>query len=307
MPIAIGVDIGGSHISCAAVELTTSEIIEQTYCQQSVNSKAEKQVILQCWADCINKTLSLLEDKAPVGIGFAMPGPFRYKEGIAMFEVNDKFESLYGISVVAELPKYLHDKNLQLRFFNDASSFGIGSMLTGGFDTKSKVLALTLGTGFGAAFFEDEYPLIHANHVPENGCLWDKKFKDSIADDYFSTRWFIQEFENEFGQSISGGVKDLVELNGPEVQWLFDKFTENFVAFTTPYLKAFDPDLLIIGGSIAKSSQLFLENLEHKLVDNGLHIQIKIIDHTDQANIIGASHTFNPNFWNKIKDKLPNI
>src|SRR5690606_16087452 len=288
MPIAIGVDIGGSHISCAAVELSTSAIIQHTYCQQWVDSKEEKKVILKCWADCINKTLGLLGEQEPVGIGFAMPGPFRYKEGIAMFEVNDKYESLYGVSIVEELPKYLDHPNLPLRFFNDASSFGIGSMIIGGFNTKSKVIALTLGTGFGAAFFDDEYPLIHADNVPENGCLWDKEFKDGIADDYFSTRWFKQEFEKEFGQSISGGVKDLVELNGANVQWLFDKFTENFVAFTTPYLRTFAPDILIIGGSIAKSSQLFLDKLKDNFMEKGLRMQFEIIDHTDQANIIGA-------------------
>src|SRR5690606_29848133 len=238
MPIAIGVDIGGSHISCAAVELNSNELIYQTYRQQSVDSKADKGVILQRWADCINQVLSLLDKNELVGIGFAMPGPFRYKEGIAMFEVNDKFESLYGVSIKEELPQYLDSKDLPLRFFNDASSFGIGSMLTGGFSTQSKVLALTLGTGFGAAFFEDEYPLIHAEHVPENGCLWDKDFKDSIADDYFSTRWFLQEFESEFGYRVTGGVKALVELNGSMARSLFEKFTDNFVTFTTPYLKA---------------------------------------------------------------------
>lgn len=307
MPIAIGVDIGGSHISCAAVEMRTSEIIDQTYFQENVDSKAEKDVILECWGNCINRVLELLGDRDIIGIGFAMPGPFRYRDGIAMFEVNDKFEALYKVSVAQELPKYLDHKNLPLRFFNDASSFGIGSMLAGGFDTKSKVLALTLGTGFGAAFFEDEYPLINAKHVPENGCLWDKEFKDSIADDYFSTRWFLQEFENEYGQIPLDGVKGLVEVDSAKAKSLFEKFTKNFVAFTIPYLQTFNPDILIIGGSIAKSSHLFLEDLEAMLIQNGLHVQIKIIPNTEQANIIGASHTFNPDFWDKIKDKLPNI
>lgn len=307
MPIAIGVDIGGSHISCAAVQLKTNEIIHKTYAQQEVDSKAEKEVILQSWANCINTVIRLLDKSDLVGIGFAMPGPFRYKEGIAMFEVNDKFEALYGLSIADELPGYLDTKDLPMRFFNDASSFGIGSMLTGGFDTKSKVLALTLGTGFGAAFFENEYPLINAKNVPENGCLWDKNFKTSIADDYFSTRWFLQEFKRKFGQTHADGVKGLVEVEDSKVAYLFEKFTLNFVDFIKPYLLDFNPEVLIIGGSIAKSSHLFLEDLQSELSNIGLKLRIKIIDQTEQANIIGASHTFNDNFWNKIKDKLPNI
>lgn len=307
MPIAIGVDIGGSHISCAAVELNSNKLIDLTYRIAPIDSKADREVILQQWANCLNSTLEALSDKVPIGIGFAMPGPFHYKEGIAMFEINDKYESLYGVCIKEELPKYLNKKNIPLRFFNDASSFGIGSMLTGGINPQSKVVALTLGTGFGAAFFEDEFPLINAAKVPEHGCLWDKKFKDTIADDYFSTRWFLQEYEKEFGKRISGGVKSIIADNRAKAKELFDKFTDNFVAFTTPYLKAFNPDILVIGGSIAKSSQLFLDRLRESLTGKGLQMHITIIDQTDHANIIGASHTFDPDFWNKIKDKLPNI
>ena len=114
MSITIGVDIGGSHVTSAAVDLTTSKIISGTCYRGSVNSKASKDLIFKDWAKVINMTLSSVNSNEPIGIGFAMPGPFQYRTGRAMFEKNDKYEALYQVSVVHELraviskPSYRH-------------------------------------------------------------------------------------------------------------------------------------------------------------------------------------------------------
>jgi glucokinase len=129
MPITIGVDIGGSHISSAAVNMNTNRIIPETYFKSRVNSKASKEEIFREWGNVINQTLEKVEDENVMGIGIAMPGPFQYKTGIAMFERNDKYESLHKVSISSELPKYLNGKNISIRFLNDASSFGIGGTL----------------------------------------------------------------------------------------------------------------------------------------------------------------------------------
>ncbi len=39
--LAIGVDIGGSHISCAAVDLQSFKILNETRTERSVDNKAE--------------------------------------------------------------------------------------------------------------------------------------------------------------------------------------------------------------------------------------------------------------------------
>ena len=306
MPITIGVDVGGSHISCAAIAKDGHRIISNTYFHDEVDSKGSKTEILKRWATTINKSIESIAPELIEGIGFAMPGPFLYKEGIAMFEVNDKYEALYNVSIVEELPKYLIDKKIKLRFLNDASAFGLGSILHKGEMENDKVVAITLGTGFGAAFFDKQTPLISGESIPENGCLWDKKFKEGISDDYFSTRWFLNKYKKNFNDVDIHGVKCILDTDRAAAIEIFKEFNKNMVAFMTPYLLRFKPDVLIIGGSIAKSSALFLPSLEEEF-NKILPLSIKIIDNTEEANIIGASHTFNNEFWNEMRNSLPTI
>jgi len=307
MRITIGVDIGGSHISSAAVNMNTYKIIPGTYFKSPVNSKASKEEILRKWGDVINQTLEKVKDENVMGIGIAMPGPFQYKTGIAMFERNDKYELLHKVSIASELPKHLNGSNLSIRFLNDASSFGIGGALINKIGKNQKIVALTLGTGFGAAFLKNHVPVVNDERVPEGGCLWDKVFLDGIADDYFSTRWFLSKYEEFTGDNNIGGVKEIVDTNSPISLKLFEEFALNFSEFMLPHLTKFDANLLVIGGNISKSHHLFLPVIIQKLKEKGCDISIEIIDNTDKACIIGSSYLFEPDFWNKVKEELPEL
>ncbi|WP_308992374.1 ROK family protein [Mariniflexile litorale] len=305
MTITIGVDIGGSHITSAAVDITTSEIISGTYYRGPVNSKASKDLIFKDWARVINKTLNSINSNETIGIGFAMPGPFQYKIGKAMFEKNDKYESLYQVSVVNELIHYLDHKKVELRFLNDASSFGLGGKLTNEFKENSRVVAITIGTGFGAAFLKDNFPIADDDLVPQGGCLWDKNYKKGIADDYFSTRWFIARYSLLSGKEGINGVKDIVNFNNEYTHQVFQEFSNNLAEFMLPYLLDFNTDLLLIGGNITRSHQLFLPMVIDLWNKQGFKIPVRIIQKSEEANLIGASYLFNETFWETIKDELP--
>lgn len=306
MPIAIGVDIGGSHISSAAVDIEKSEIIPETYFHGEVDNIASEDQIFKTWAKIINKSLKPFIDQEVVGVGIAMPGPFRYKDGIALFERNDKYEALYGVSVRDELPEYLF-KPLPIRFLNDATSFGVGGALLNQNKNHPNVVAITLGTGFGAAFLKDDIPLVKEKNVPKDGCLWDKHFRNGIADDYFSTRWFISRYKQITGKIGVGGVKDIVDKPEVDLSNIFDEFAKNMSYFLFPYLENFDADLLVLGGSIAKSHELFLPSVLEDWRKKHKEISVAIIENTEEAGIIGSSHLFDQSFWNKIKDNLPAI
>lgn len=305
MPIAIGVDIGGSHISSAAVDMDTLKTIPGTYNNGVVDNKATKEKILDRWANVINRTLEKVKNHELLGIGMAMPGPFEYKKGIALFEENDKYEALYEVSVSEELPQYLLEKNLKIRFLNDASSFGLGGSLTSRIRDAKKIIAVTLGTGFGASFLKNNIPVIRGNDVPEGGCLWDKEFKESFADDYFSTRWFLQKHLELTGSNGIKGVKDIVEEDSRSTKEIFEEFAKNLSEFMLPYLEKFDADLLVLGGNIAKSHSLFLPKLTKFWEQNDCKVATAIIEDTEEASIIGSSYLFNEHFWKSAKNELP--
>ncbi len=80
--IAIGTDIGGSHISCAAIDLLTGKILRETLSGKAVNNQAQASAIISVWAEALSEVLSKIPIDKVKGIGFAMPGPFDYVKGI---------------------------------------------------------------------------------------------------------------------------------------------------------------------------------------------------------------------------------
>ncbi|MBB4802363.1 glucokinase [Flavobacterium nitrogenifigens] len=311
MSITIGVDIGGSHISSAAINGNDFVIIPETYFSGPVDSKASKEVIIKKWAEIINQTIQAVQkisgytEKDKIGIAFSMPGPFQYESGIAMFEGNDKYESLYNVSVSEELVKYLDAKNVSFRFLNDASCFGVGGSLKENSSVENKVIAITLGTGFGAAFLDNKLPLTQGDNVPHNGCLWDKPFQDGIADSYFSTRWFLKEYEKSTGNKLTDGVKEIAAIESFSTAKIFDDFANNLTEFLAPFIIDFDADLLVIGGNIAKSHRLFLPKVKENLKAKNIDLAISIVENTEHTSILGSSYLYNEVFWERIKAELP--
>ena len=96
--IAIGVDVGGSHVSCTAYDLNTKQLIENSHSETDLDNHGQPAEIIEAWGKTIRKTMESVGKQNVAGIGFAMPGPFNYVEGIPLFTgENGKYENIYGI------------------------------------------------------------------------------------------------------------------------------------------------------------------------------------------------------------------
>jgi glucokinase len=189
--IVIGVDIGGSHITCMAVEPGLKKVLPDICVRMGVDSQASAAEILSTWAEALGDCLSHFNQDKLGGIGFAMPGPFDYPSGLALFSGVKKYDSLFNINIREEMRKRLSlPGHLPVRFMNDAACFAIGEAWLGKAAAFQRTMAITLGTGFGSAFLNDGIPVESGNEVPSFGCVYHLPYEDSIADDYFSSRWF---------------------------------------------------------------------------------------------------------------------
>jgi glucokinase len=305
--IAIGVDIGGSHITSAAVNLKTFEILKNTYYSVKINNKESKEVVLKNWSKAINKSIESASIHTTADIGFAIPGPFNYKAGVAMFEgENDKYENLYNVSIPDELPKFINREEVNLRFLNDATAFGVGVSTQGKAKNCKRVIVLTLGTGFGSAFINNGVPQVHSPEVPKGGCLWDKPFKSGISDDYFSTRWCIERYY-EISTKRLKGVKEIAAENNDYSRIVFDEFGSNMAEFLIPYLEKFRPGIIVLGGNISKASDLFLPAFKSELQKADLKVDFEVSTLMEDAAIIGSAKLFDAIFWKLVKDDLPDL
>lgn len=305
--IVIGIDIGGSHITSAAVNINDLSIVANTTFSVKINNKSPKIEILENWGSVINSTLESSQLTGNVRLGFAIPGPFQYHTGLALFNgLNDKYGSLYNSYIPNELIHFLDRDIAGMRFINDATAFGVGAASTGRAKSHSKTIAITLGTGFGSAFIKDGVPLIASEGVPSGGCLWDKPYKDGIGDDYFSTRWCVQRYLEISGKQVTG-VKEIAKSNDSDSRAVFMEFGSNLAKFMIPFLEKYKPDLIILGGNVSKANSLFLPIFKSEIENFGIHTNFEISELMEDAALIGSARLFDTELWEQVKNDLTNL
>lgn len=252
----VGVDIGGSHITAAAVNAVTGEVLPTTRVRQAVNAKGSAEEILDAWC-------KVIESAAPAGtleeakIGIAVPGPFDYEAGICLIEAQDKFRTLYGLNVKEALAQRLKISPTAIGFVNDAAAFLQGEVLYGAGQGRDDVLGLTLGTGLGSA-------LCRSGLCTDAG-LWQAPFKEGIAEDYFSSHWFVQRYRARSGRTLQGVKEITAAMSEEEKAGLFSAFSTNLGEFLLPLIKEHTLKAVIFGGNISQAKALFFPGLKRFL------------------------------------------
>ena len=306
---AIGADIGGSHISSVLVDMETGRMIPESLAEQKVNNQASADEILNDWALALRKTMNSATIDELSGIGFAMPGPFDYKTGVALMKNVAKYDSLYGINVGNELKKLLQlPAEMPFRYLNDALSFAVGECWTGKATGYNNVMAITLGTGFGSAFLTNGVPVIEGDRVPKMGYVYHIPYENGIADDYFSTRWFIKEYFLRSGIQVSG-VKEIADRvnHDPIARQIFEHFGTAIGNFLAPLLSKFGAECLVIGGNISGAYPLFGPSFESALGDQNVNVKTVISELMESAAMAGSSRLLDDRFWSVMEPLVSKI
>jgi len=279
--VALGIDIGGSHITAAVVDLESRSIIAGSTLRTAVDASLNAEEILNTWCGLIDSVHGPAQP-AEAYIGIAMPGPFDYERGISLIKDQPKFQNLYQVNIKEELAKRLHVEPGNIRFINDAASFLQGEVFGGAARDQQKVIGLTLGTGLGASYCADG--------VAVDAALWDSPFKDGIAEDYLSTRWFVARYEALTGNTISG-VKDLTDLSTEaEVKCqIFQEFGTHLGEFLLPFVEQQQLETVVLGGNISNAHLLFMPALLGQLQKGSRAVVIKIAELKEDASLIGAA------------------
>ena len=306
--ISIGVDIGGSHISCAAVHLEEKRFLPDSTATHTVNNKAESNEIIAVWAQTIQKTIDYIGLDAVRGIGFAMPGPFEYHTGIARnAAANDKYEKMFGVHVAEALRAALGlTPSFPIRFINDATAFALGENWLGKSQGSRASLSITLGTGFGSAFLIDGIPAVNGDLVPTSGCLWHIPYRESIADDYFSSRGLMAAYHKQGGRGAQT-VRELAEAvhTDPIARQVLLHFGHDLGTFLLPWVKKANVEVLVIGGNISQSFALFEEPLRQVFFEAGYPLQMAASELLETASIIGSAVLLDDTFFRRVEPLLP--
>lgn len=279
--IVVGIDIGGSHITAALVDLEAHAIISGSLIRRHIDSKAAAEQIIKEWTGAIENCRAY-HSAASNKIGIAMPGPFDYEKGISLIKGLDKYESLYNQNVKELLAKALNIAAEDIFMMNDASCFLKGEVFGGAARGCNNVIGITLGTGLGSAVYKD--------NVMYDGDLYYTPYKDATAEEYLSTRWFIKRYHELTGKTaknvkeISEGIPSDLVANA-----VFKEFGESLGEVLAAYIKKHDAETVVIGGNIINAWELFMPEAIKTLESNSVKASLIKAELGEDAALIGAA------------------
>jgi len=287
---AVGVDVGGTHISSVVVNLEDGKTLGNPLLTDIAHD-APAENIFSAWTRNLRQTLG--EAGVEVRhVGMAFPGPFDYENGVSF--MDHKFVSIKGLNVGQILQARLLDfQGLEFRYINDAGAFSLGESLFGAAAHMDKVLILTLGTGLGSGFVRGHEIIREGEGVPAGGEVWDLPFKGKLADEMFSTRWIVGRFKELTGKDVQGAKAVAIRCPfDPVAREVFDEFGAGLAEFAVPVMEKFGTRNLVLGGNISRSLDLFLPAMTRRFGQLGADVNVKSSSLFDNAALLGAASLF---------------
>ncbi len=282
-----GVDIGGTHITVCMVDADSGKLLTNTLIRHPVDPHKSADEIITGWSDAIEACWKLANIQS-ARIGIAMPGPFDYEKGICLIKGLQKYDALYKLPVKDLLSRKLGLDPFEIKMVNDATAYIRGEVNMGSAKGADEVLGLTLGTGLGSALYR--------NGAFEEGDLYCFQFRETAAEEYFATRWFINTYEQKTGRRLAG-VKELAELSGadPFVKDCFIEYGKNMAEMIRLRYAPEIPRTIVIGGNIAKAASLFFPSIQQEL---GPLYEVKRALLGEHAALIGGAY-----LWKSFKGR----
>ncbi|WP_375482344.1 ROK family protein [uncultured Jatrophihabitans sp.] len=277
-------EVGGTHVSAALVDpdgWTVSDAV-----RQPLDADAGADEIL---ARLVSVALKL---PAPAGStwGVAMPDPFDYPKGIALFDAAvGKFGALHGVDVGAALRGGLH---AEVAFLNDADAFALGEWTAGAAVGAARVCGLTLGTGVGSGWVVDG--AVVDPGYPRNGRIHLVDVDGVPLEDVMSRRAIRRAFAAA-GGAPSADVREIADLartGDDRAAAVLERALGALGVAVGSVLAGFAADLLVVGGSMAASWDLFEPWLR---AGAGTLPPVRVSADAERSGFVGAAvHALHP-------------
>ncbi|MFW5656132.1 MAG: ROK family protein [Bacteroidota bacterium] len=270
----LGIDLGGTNIRAAKVRghrITGKQTVV-------LDNKGGKDGI-------INQLFHMIDDMQPEylsGIGIGVPSYVDIQSGVVYDAVN--LPGWVEVPLKALLERQYH---IPVNVNNDSNCFVLGEKHYGKARDYQSVVGLTLGTGLGAGI------IINGQLYTGKNCgagefsslpYLDKNYEYYTSSEFFHGEHNISAYE-AWLQAHEG---DMQALN------IFREYGKHFAALIKVALTTYDPEAIILGGSISRAWDYFRDSMYESLRDFEFQQYIKnmIIERSEKDDIalLGAAH-----------------
>jgi glucokinase len=275
-PYKIGIDLGGTNLRVA---LVNDGKIENKF-EKPLENKHD----LNSTIDQLTSAIEHVIVPEVIGIGIGVPSVVDTQRGIVYNVAN------IPSWIEVHLKALLEEKfNLPVYVNNDVNCFVLGEHAYGEARTYSSVVGLTIGTGLGAGIVIKNH-LYEGNNTGagEIGLL--PYLEQNI--EYYCSSSFFSEIHQSNGYEC---YKKALEGNTKALE-IWDEFGKHFAQAIKCVVLAYDPQMIVVGGSISKSHRFFNASMLNGLNDFPFpksieKLKIAFTDN-ENSNILGASLLF---------------
>lgn len=240
----IAVDLGGTNVRVGLVDGSEVVRLISEPCQ---SDKSESEVVEQI-ASMIEK---LFGDDIK-GIGVGVPSIVDVERGIIYdvvaipswkrVELKKIFETRFGV------PVYIN---------NDCNCFALGVSKYGEGKGYKEVVGVTLGTGVGCSIVIDGR--LYCGHNTGAGEIGNIPYLDRDYEFYCSSRFFLSK-----GTTGKKAEQDMA-AGDPKAISLMQEFGMHIGKLVKLILYAYDPQVIVFGGSISNAFEFFKDGMYKEL------------------------------------------
>jgi glucokinase len=219
-------------------------------------------------------------------LAVAVPGPFDYAAGVSL--ITHKLESLCGVDLRSELCAALDlPEPTAVRFLNDADAFVLGEWWAGAARGHDRTVGVTLGTGLGSAF-ADRGRLVHDGpRVPPGGELYRLRFRGAPVEETISRSALLGRYGD-----VAVDVDELAvraRAGEPRARLVFEELGVALAELLAPWLARFEATCLVVGGSIARSWDVFGTRVRAGLESVECLRAVDAAEYLEDAPLLGAA------------------
>lgn len=272
----VSLDIGGTKINAGLFCQGKIQVSKKF----SFNAHATSSEIFDFIVTCIQQFKQVNTQAIAIGV----PCIVDTKQGIVFDAVN--IPAWQQQPLKAQLEQHF---SLPVYINNDVNCFTFGEYKANFSDNTQDMLGLCLGTGFGAGIVLNKQ--LYHGHNCSAGEVGSIDYLDATIDDYCSGQFFKNHYH------ASGNELALRAQQGDKQALLaFELFGQHLAKAIANLILIIDPQLIIIGGSVANSFALFIEPLWQELKKFPYkkviaNLTIKQSQQSDSA-LLGAAYLF---------------